>query len=334
MLGNNKKEKTKKEHFVPRCYLERWKSDKGQVWVYDKKLKKSRLNNVYDVACERYFYDIDYKELSAQKIKLLKELGIEVSQDEQFLEHFFSRYVEGVFSDLLSKILDVDITPWYEKECFFLSERDKLDLSIFASFQYIRTVETRRMLKDMSNCLEQVLREMKVSDEVIDKYTMKDGDERNIHGNMILDIDHIRDMALCFYNLTWILGINRTSVDFYTSDNPIGTIPHVKNDFISMSGIRSEGVEVFFPLSPKHILIMYDGSYHKWVAPYDRRYVSIDEIDWVQKYNRRSVYNCNRCVFSKDGDLSVVDKISKENPQVLDIPKTRLSWGGKDFLPK
>lgn len=68
--------------------------------------------------------------------KILKELGIEVSQDEQFLEHFFSRHVEGVFSDLLSKILDVDITPWYEKECFFLSERDKLDLSIFASFQY------------------------------------------------------------------------------------------------------------------------------------------------------------------------------------------------------
>lgn len=249
MLGNNKKEKTKKEHFVPRCYLERWKSDKGQVWVYDKKLKKSRLNNVYDVACERYFYDIDYKELSAQKIKLLKELGIEVSQDEQFLEHFFSRHVEGVFSDLLSKILNVDITPWYEKECFFLSERDKLDLSIFASFQYIRTAETRRMLKDMSNCLEQVLREMKVSDEVIDKYTMKDGDERNIHGNMILDIGHIRDMALCFYNLTWILGINRTSVDFYTSDNPIGTIPHVKNDFISMLLFTTLNDAPFFTLN-------------------------------------------------------------------------------------
>lgn len=94
---------------------------------------------------------------------------------------------------------------------FFLSERDKLNLSIFASFQYIRTAETRRMLKDMSNCLEQVLREMKVFDEVIDKYTMKDGDERNIHGNMILDIDHIRDMVLCFYNLTWILGINENA---------------------------------------------------------------------------------------------------------------------------
>ena len=76
---------------------------------------------------------------------------------------------------------------------------------------------------------------------------------------------------------------------------------------------------------------MYDGSYHKWVAPYDRRYVSIDEVDWVHEYNRRSVYNCNRCVFSKDGDWSVVEKISKENPQVLDIPKTRLSWGGRIF---
>ena len=42
MLGKDKKEKTKKEHFVPRCYLERWKNDKGQVVVYDKKLKKNQ----------------------------------------------------------------------------------------------------------------------------------------------------------------------------------------------------------------------------------------------------------------------------------------------------
>ena len=41
-------DKTKKEHYVPRCYLENWKNNKGQVWVYDRRLKKTRINNVYD----------------------------------------------------------------------------------------------------------------------------------------------------------------------------------------------------------------------------------------------------------------------------------------------
>lgn len=96
-------DKTKKEHYVPRCYLENWKNNKGQVWVYDRRLKKTRINNVYDIACERYFYDIDYKKLSVQKLKLLEKLGIEPAQDEQFIEHFFSEHIEGVFSRLLTK---------------------------------------------------------------------------------------------------------------------------------------------------------------------------------------------------------------------------------------
>lgn len=118
-------DKTKKEHYVPRCYLENWKNNKGQVWVYDRRLKKTRINNVYDIACERYFYDIDYKKLSVQKLKLLEKLGIEPAQDEQFIEHFFSEHIEGVFSRLLSKILNTEITAWREKECYFISKQEK-----------------------------------------------------------------------------------------------------------------------------------------------------------------------------------------------------------------
>lgn len=103
------------------------------------------------------------------------------------------------------------------------------------------------MLTDISNCLEQMLREMNASDEVIERYTVKKDEEKSIQGNMILDTEHIYDMALSFKELTWILGVNKTQVEFYTSDNPIGMIPHVTNDFISMSGIKSEGIEVFFP---------------------------------------------------------------------------------------
>ena len=327
-------DKTKKEHYVPRCYLENWKNNKGQVWVYDRRLKKTRINNVYDIACERYFYDIDYKKLSVQKLKLLEKLGIEPAQDEQFIEHFFSEHIEGVFSRLLTKILNTEITSWREKECYFISKQEKLDFAVCVAFQYTRTNETRRMIVDMADCLEQALQEMNVSEDVVARYTIRKDDERIIHGNMLLDIDYISNMALSFYNLTWILAVNKTSTDFYTSDNPIGTIPHAHNDFISMSGINSKGVEVFFPLSPRYILLMYDSSYHKNMIPYDRRYLALNVEHLVRQYNKYGIYNCNRCVFSRDGDLSVVDEVMKTEPEILDVPKTRLSWGGKSFFPR
>lgn len=327
------REKTKNEHYVPKFYLLRWKNEKGKVWAYDKTQKKQWPSSIDDIACKRYFYDIDYQELTDKKIELLRKLGIEPTQDEQFIEHFFSDHIEGIYSKVLKKILDIEITAWHEKECYFLSKQCKIDMSLCISFQYIRTVETRRALKDMSSCLEQAFREMNITEDVLEKYTIKKGDEKIIHGNMVLDMESICDIASSFNNLTWILGVNKTSVDFYTSDNPIGTIPHIKNDIISMSGIRSKGVEVFFPLSPKHILIMYDGSYHTYIKPYDRKYISIDEEEWVEEYNKRSVYNSNRCIYSQSGDFSIIDEIRKNNPESLNVPKTELLWNGKVFFP-
>ena len=101
-MGEITVKETKKEHYVPQCYLERWKNSKGYVAVYDKKLKMSRGNNIKDIACERYYYDIDYRELSAQKLVLLRELGIEPTKDEQFVEHFLYS-VKSVNITILNK---------------------------------------------------------------------------------------------------------------------------------------------------------------------------------------------------------------------------------------
>lgn len=333
-MGENTKKETKKEHYVPRCYLKRWKNGKGQVSVYDKKCKTSRANNVNDIACERYYYDIDCKKLSAHKIELLREFGIEPTQDEQFIEHFLGGHVEGVYSELLKKILDKEITPWHEKNCFFISKEDKFHLAVCIAFQYIRTNETRRMLSDMSNCLGQALKAMNASEDVVEKYKIEKGDEKNIQGNMLLDIEHILDLTVSFFNLTWVLGINKTVATFYTSDNPIGTKAHVKNPYISMSGIKSEGVEVYFPLSPQHILIMCDGTFHKELEPFNRKYVPIEEILMVEHYNFHCVHNSNRCIYSKDGDFTVIKNILDENPKAFDIPKMQLSWAGKQFFPE
>lgn len=327
-------EKTKKEHYVPRCYLKRWKNCKEQVHVYDKHLKKARINNVYDVACEHFYYDIDYHELSKDKIAFLKSVGINPEDDEQFIEHFLAEYIEDSYSQLLAKIVDKDISPWYEKNCYFVDNQDRVKLALCLVFQYIRTKATRDSIVNSSNCLEKLLNEMHCSKETIEQYTIKQKEERIIQGNMLLDIDHIVDLMQSFCNLTWILGVNRTDVPFYTSDNPIGTCPHIKNPIMSMSGIGSKGVEVFLPLSPNHILLMFDGSYHKEIVPYNGRYVSLDDIADIEHYNRLCTYNSSRCVFSSSSNFSIIENILLKNPNIFEIPKVSISFGGKEYFPE
>ena len=55
---------TKKEHYVPRCYLKHFEADNGKIQVFDKKIMQVREQRSFEVAMENYFYDIDFTELS------------------------------------------------------------------------------------------------------------------------------------------------------------------------------------------------------------------------------------------------------------------------------
>ena len=70
-------QKTKKQHYVPQCYLKAWSfSDKEQIYVYDRITDSIRINSVKDVAAERYFYDINpYELLPEAQIAKLHEQG-------------------------------------------------------------------------------------------------------------------------------------------------------------------------------------------------------------------------------------------------------------------
>lgn len=52
---------TKKEHYVPRCYLKNFSSTPEHINVFDKHKMQIRLNQkLLDVAMENHFYDLDF----------------------------------------------------------------------------------------------------------------------------------------------------------------------------------------------------------------------------------------------------------------------------------
>lgn len=102
---------------------------------------------------------------------------------------------------------------------------------------------------------------------------------------------------------------------------------------MAMSGVSSDGVEVYFPLSPDLMLVMFEKTYHSNMMSKNYRIVEIDDLGMIDDYNSRCVMNSSRCVFSQTGDFSIIEKMKTKRPDVLQLPKSTLTWGGKTYIP-
>jgi len=316
-------QKTKKQHYVPRCYLDAWAvPNKYQVHVYDLKTDMQRISNINDIASENHFYDfIPDNVFSKQALDAFHKYGILLDSKSPFqgIEHAFANYIEDNYSKLLKKVINdsKSATPWIINNCYFISEQQKADMSEFLALQFIRTKKVRNMMLELSTSLEPILKDMGASVETLDKCKVDKERAKNIHARMLMNNKDLPEISKSFWSLTWVLGINKTEKKFYTSDNPIGTHAHIKDPIMSMSGLQSPGVEVFFPISPNCILLMFDGSYHNHIAYLERKYVLIDDELSVDYYNSLCVLRCERCVFSNDGDYKLVKGVKKRNPDVF-----------------
>lgn len=332
--------KKKKQHYVPQCYLEEWAiPNTHQVFVYDKQSQKERKSNILDVAEENYFYDIDLTKVMAESEKekygFSKDADLSKVDEEQYIENMFAKDIEGNFKFLLKKIIKITSkSQWEIQNCFFISDEDKLAFSYYIAIQNLRVKRVRETISNISNLIHQAFENENVVPGFFEKYTARKEELPFIHGAMICDDNSVNALAQRIYALKWLLGINKTDSMFLTSDNPIGTIPHVSHPYMSMNGLNSEGIEAYFPISPNVILLMYDGDYHKSINPYDRRSIYLYDSNDVAMYNEQIVHNSTRCVFSKNGDFSIVQLMLKENKDVFNLSSTVMHWGGRTYTPK
>ena len=158
---------TKKQHFVPQCYLKAWKisDDKESVFVFDKEKDSFRQNSIEDIASERYFYDADFINLLNEKQlhDLLEgKIRLRDDADPQIMEHTYADLVETVYKDLLEKLIKSarEATPWIINNCYFIMPDDKETLSALLAIQFLRTKQIRNDLIESSKLLGQSLRNM------------------------------------------------------------------------------------------------------------------------------------------------------------------------------
>lgn len=343
--GCDKVERTKKEHYVPQCYLKNFRIPRteGRINVFDKKKAEIRTNqNILDNASERYFYDIDIDKIlneatEENRNKMLNRLGekYEIFRNDktQHLEKFFSEVIEGDYSEVLKSIISKaeNATPWYLDNCYSLSIKEKVVLSICITMQFLRTKKQRVMLEEgMTKLYETFL--VKLYNIEYGEYaeSLSPGDiKANIgkeamkmkHAKFILDFNKVLEFSGVLRSHLWVTYINRTPIPFWTSDAPIALNP-MSNGGRCGKGIGAKGIEILLPISDKVTLAMYDREeYEKYMSlggnVKDRLYIEIYDENHINSFNALQLKECYRCVFSGSEDFSLAKEMCEKNPSLM-----------------
>lgn len=332
---------TKKEHYVPRCYLENFEGENKRIKVFDKVIMQIRSQLKGEIAAENYFYDINFDDImeniDSDKhqsiVDDIKEIsGIDdwdtikntILNPKHIEKEFFCK-LEGVYGPLLKEIIKKSYNgnEWVMKNCRPFSEDEKIYLSLLIAVQSIRTRAYRDTMKQMvEKTYETLAYKQQMKDEGAlpkEAFKVKANDDfiKLQHSEMMLDEEIAIHLAETLMGHIWVMYVNKTDHPFYTSDNPVLTIPHKRDKYMSYGGYASDGVEVVFPISPNLLIAMYEKKRHSNHYE-DRTFIPIYDKDIIDYYNGVQVVHSFRCVFSQVENFELAEKLCEEHREIRD----------------
>ena len=272
---------------------------------------------------------------------LPKELQDQV--DIQFVEKSLSK-IEADFHQTLNNIISRYTLPISGsiQSVTAISEDEKLDLSMFLAIQDTRTRDFRNstLEAEEKGVRELINRFGKKAKPLIEKEfeyfkvgkvgKKKKGKQRKFellideqrrekiaqyeHIKHLIDLDYIRELAKILTRHIWFIGVNRSSIPLYTSDNPLVRKSWKREHFFSNTGFASEGIEIAFPITPKLLLVLCERGFHSYAQSFEQKYVDL-QTENVKYYNSLQVFNSNRQIYSINNDFDLALDIFLNHPE-------------------
>jgi hypothetical protein len=310
----------KQQHFVPQCYLKNFANEEHRLFVWDKIKKASYPSHVKNIAQERYFNDFPDSLLPDELRDKTKS---------QVIENDLSK-VESRFGEFLAQI--IDCLEEIEKNNLFdslgvLDKEAKKNFSPFLTLQIVRTNMFRQKIKGLfqsaynlktrldeallrnKNNIEEIIfpdienstNSIELDDLInvgIEDYSIM---QHLLHISNVLDQGLDSEISTILSGHIWLFGINSTSIPLWTSDNPIVIKQHQNFG----TGLTSHGVQIAYPISYKHILIMFESDCWYKLKTYDRMRASLSE-NYVKEYNKLQMIQCCRQAYSSEKNFDLL----------------------------
>lgn len=330
-------QKTIKEHYVPQCYLNAFANKIGKnfkFFVFDKYENEVRSGNVLDYASERFFYDINFKKLLEMKKAENPDCEISMKQEqfadkveEQYLEHFFSNYIEGILFKAVSRIkttfLLANPKMLYQMEVF--TDEQMKQVATYVMFQMLRTKEERTLLNELQEKEAKVLANFEgaikgienLADKIDVVWKSKEH-KRLLHFQMLMDKELQDTVLVALMNMIWIVGVNQTEMPFYTSDTAA-----IRKGYEGVSGFASRGLEITFPITPKLVLILREPEYFHKDAHLHNRFFRLSQSH-IEYINELQVTRSYRYTFCIEDNFSLAKNLIRKYPDLQKIDYDRV----------
>jgi len=323
--------KVKKQHYVPQFYLKRFTYDGERLFVFDKIAQKQRVANVKDIAHENYFYDIPIDSLHEE---------VEVNNfDVQVVEKALGG-IEGKYSQTIKEVLEnLEPTNGLKRLLNFLkfrggriiTKKQKRELSFFITIQFLRTKESRDATAEMSKKFTEVIFNAftennfpEIPADLHPQVEIDKNDTKLFHLQNLFNPEYVNSITKVLNNHIWILGINKSKQSLYTSDHPVVKNGSIKSPFRSFEGLGSKGIEIAIPLTPNHILLIYEKTFFNELKNLDRKIIDLNE-DNVIYYNSLQVLQSYRQIYCSANDFNLVKDMCQENPNLGKSKKDRIT---------
>jgi hypothetical protein len=225
----------KVQHYVPQFLLRNFgNGKKDQVWVYDKHSARKFPSNAKNVASESRFYDFEYR---GQPLSL-----------EPWLSD-----LEGQAKSVIGSILAADS----------LSHLDLKQKHLLASFFSVQMTRTKTFREEW-NAFPRMLREHfeKNGDQVAPGSQAEmlladitENDSKEQTARIIYQAP--ATYAVHFLDKAWVLAATSRKHPFLLSDNPLTRQNMMERPDRGNLGLKTPGIEIYFPLSPTRALAMW-----------------------------------------------------------------------------
>lgn len=275
VMQNKDNTDSKNQHYVPKFYLRNFSVNNNQKEIRLFNLKSQKFvatTSIKHQASSNFYYGKDGK-VEKQLSKL-----------------------EGLLAKAVSDTLTTLERPKY------FSERHVELLNFMASTE-LRNPVRKRAYEQMSDGMMKKL--LSIDPKFKDKPEFHKAIEmieiipKDSSTYSLSYIQHVVEITL---DLHIKLLINKTSIPFITSDNPViryNQLLEMKASSNSITGFGLQGLEVFIPLNEEVLLLFYDSQPY-YVGGKKQKNVIVERVEDVDQLNLLQMVNCYSNVYGGD----------------------------------
>lgn len=266
MMDKQKKEK-RRQHYVPRFYLRNFSENNKSIGMY--RFKENKIiydGSINDNLWKEYFYGMD-----------------------AITENNLAEY-ERIWNDIISTIIKTESIPNTNRE-----------LALLRYFILISSARTPKCGNRLNNDYAALIKKiLEVENPELYESVMSVGAKGisvEFKYPTLTFVDNARNLLPLVIDLEMNLLINRSPIDYVTSDNPIVFCNQLfqEKNLSRGFGWGEHGIQFIVPVNPRIAICMYDSEV------YDMKENFLNSSSVINKLNELFLNNSDEVIIFKNG---------------------------------